>query len=100
MSKLFDNDGDGGNAIAEEIVKEFQLGENGPTTEEYDRLISFLDVKRQISYLDSLLFNVGVGWVLGVKQREYKNKSSLLINHGKLLDDLLYIHGNEILVDG
>ena len=90
------NEGDGGNAIAEKFAKEFQLGENGPTAEEYDRLIALLDAKRRVSNVGSLLFNVGVGWVPGVRKREYEDKSSLPINHAKLVDDLLYIHGNQV----
>eukprot|EP00804_Cyclotella_cryptica_P017332 CCRYP_018992-RA/>CCRYP_018992-RA protein AED:0.34 eAED:0.34 QI:0/0.5/0.66/1/0.5/0.33/3/154/107 len=96
LQKHSDNDGDGGNAITEKFAKEFQLGENGPTAKEYDRLNDLLDAKHQISNLGSLLFNVAVGWVPGVKKREYEDKSSLPIDHGKLMDDLLFIHGNQL----
>jgi len=85
---------------AEEFVKEFALGENGPTAEEYDRLIHLLNLKRKAQNLSAALWNVSVGWLPGVTKKEYESKSSLPINHAKLIDDLLYVHGNQILVDG
>lgn len=85
---------------AEQFAKEFELGENGPTADEYERLIGLLDVRRRMKNMGSVLWNVGVGWMPGMKWREYEGKSSLPINHAKLVDDLLYVHGNQILVDG
>ena len=76
--------------------KEFTLGENGPTAEEYDTFIKLLDAKRRASNFYSALYNVSVGWLPGAKKRTYEGKSSLPINHAKLVDELLYIHGHQV----
>jgi len=80
--------------------KEFTLGENGPTAEEYDTFIKLLDAKRRASNFYSTLYNLSVGLIPGVTKRTYEAKSSLPINHAKLIDELLHIHGHQILVDG
>ena len=85
---------------AEQFIKEFELGENGPSTEEYERLISLLNVRRRMNNLSAAIWNISVGWIPGIKRKEYESKCTLPINHAKLVDDLLYIHGNQILVDG
>jgi aarF domain-containing kinase len=85
---------------AEQFAKEFELGENGPTAEEYERLISLLNIRRRMQNVGAVLWNVSVGWLPGVEWKKYENQSSLPINHAKLIDDLLYVHGNQILVDG
>lgn len=85
---------------AEQFAKEFELGENGPTAEEYERLIGLLNVRRRMQNVGSLLWNVSVGWLPGVEWKQYESKGSLPINHAKLIDDLLFVHGNQILVDG
>jgi len=46
------------------------------------------------------LYNATVGWVPGVPKRVYEDKSVLPLNHARLVDDLLAIHGHEVLVDG
>ncbi|KAL3782331.1 hypothetical protein ACHAWO_011260 [Cyclotella atomus] len=85
---------------AEQFAKEFELGENGPTAEEYERLIGLLNVRRRMQNVGSLLWNVSVGWLPGVEWKQYESEGSLPINHAKLIDDLLFVHGNQILVDG
>ena len=85
---------------AEEFVKEFTLGENGPTSEQYERLIGLLNARRKVNNFGTALWNAGVGWIPRVMKREYESKSSLPINHAKLIDDLLFVHGKQILVDG
>lgn len=76
--------------------KEFELGENGPTAEEYDTFIKLLDAKRRATNAYSALYNLSVGWLPGVKKRDYQGKSSLPINHARLIDELLYIHGHQV----
>jgi hypothetical protein len=88
-------------ALERGFATEFSTGENGPTSEEYDTFIKFLDAKRRLTNVYSALYNASVGWWLpGGKWREYESKSSLPINHAKLVNELLYIHGHQILVDG
>ena len=81
------------------FLKEFALGENGPSAKEYDTLIGLLDAKRRMSNLLASLYNVSVGWIPGVQKKSYESKSSLPINHAKLIDDLLYIHGHQVAKD-
>ena len=82
------------------FAKVFKLGENGPTSEEYETLIRLLDAKRRMTNAYSALYNLGVGWIPGVMKMPNESKASLPINHAKLIDDLLYVHGHQILVDG
>ncbi|KAL9186640.1 hypothetical protein ACHAXT_005878 [Thalassiosira profunda] len=82
--------------MEQSFAKEFQLGENGPTAAEYDAFIRLLDAKRRASNAYAALYNLSVGWLPGVKRREYEGKSSLPINHAKLIDELLHIHGHQV----
>mmetsp|Transcript_12349 Transcript_12349/g.18653 ORF Transcript_12349/g.18653 Transcript_12349/m.18653 type:complete len:579 (+) Transcript_12349:44-1780(+) len=82
------------------FTKEFALGENGPTSDQYETLIKLLDAKRRAVNAYAALYNYSVGLLPGTKRKEYQGKSSLPINHAKLIDDLLHIHGHQVLVDG
>jgi aarF domain-containing kinase len=84
----------------EGFARVFAHGENGPTSEQYESYIKLLDAKRRLGNAYSAMFNLSVGWMPGMTRRVYEAKSSLPINHAKLIDDLLYIHGHQILVDG
>ena len=95
MNKSLEKFGDE-KAMEQSFSKEFQLGENGPTAEEYETFIKLLDAKRKVSNLYSALYNVSVGWMPGTKRRTYEGKDSLPINHAKLIDELLYIHGHQV----
>lgn len=72
----------------------------GASSKEYDMYISLLDKKRKISNIFRGIYNVSLGWMPGKSMKTIENKSSLPVNHAKMIDDLLYIHGYEILVDG
>lgn len=72
----------------------------GPTAREYETWINLLDVKRRAHNARVALWNWSVGWLPGVRCKEYESKGSLPINHAKLVDDLLFVHGQQILVDG
>jgi aarF domain-containing kinase len=95
LERMLNKKGAEGGA-AEKFAKEFQVGENGPTKDEYERLISLLNARRRMQNLGAAFWNGSVGWLPGVKKKEYEAKSSLPINHAKLIDDLLYIHGNQV----
>ena len=71
----------------------------GPTSTEYDVFIGLLDTKRRLSNAWAKLYNITVGLV-GAKKRAYHDRSELPMNHARLVDDLIYIHGHEVLVDG
>lgn len=72
----------------------------GPSALQYDQYIIILDAKRRLSNVSSLFFNCTVGLIPGVTKKEYISRTTLPINHAKIIDDLIYIHGHEILVDG
>ena len=73
----------------------------GPSTEEFDRYISFLNGRRFAENLKAVLYNISIAWWYpGSQRREYRAKNTLPINHSKLVDTLLYIHGHQVLVDG
>jgi aarF domain-containing kinase len=100
MNKSLGKFGGDEKEIQQSFVKEFASGENGPTSEQYEALIKLLDVKRKASNMYASLYNHSVGLLPGIKKKEYQDKKSLPINHAKLIDDLLYIHGHQVLVDG
>jgi len=65
---------------------------------EFDSYIAWADVQRRIRNASKKLHNMTVGLVSSYQ--EYEDKSFLPLNHARLLDDLLEIHGHEVLVDG
>lgn len=81
---------------AEESGKKFQ----GPSAQEYDLFISLVDGKRRLKNLFNRVYNTSVALIPGSQWREYEDKSVLPVNHAKLVDNLLAIHGHEVLVDG
>ena len=72
----------------------------GPTAEEYDIYIGLLDKKRKLTNLTRRVFNLTAGLLPGKVPQKIENKASLPVNHAKMIDDILHIHGHEILVDG
>jgi aarF domain-containing kinase len=72
----------------------------GPSATEYKRHISMANTKRRMENTWSILHNVTIGWIPGIGYKEIQSKGELPINHAKLIDDLIYIHGHEVCVDG
>ena len=72
----------------------------GPTEREYNMLISLEEGKRRARNAWSVLYNSTMGLAIPSSKREYDDKSVLPLNHAKLVDDLMEIHGHEVLVDG
>jgi aarF domain-containing kinase len=69
----------------------------GPTAKEYDMYISVLDGKRRLENAGRMTHNVLLGWLPGFDWKAYEDLSTLPINHAKMVDDLLYIHGHEVI---
>ena len=57
------------------FTKEFALGENGPTSEQYETLIKLLDAKRRAVNAYAALYNYSVGLIPGTKLKKYQGKS-------------------------
>ena len=72
----------------------------GPSSADYELLISILDGKRRTANSLKMVYNMTVGWLPGMTKLEYQDKSTLPINHAQMIDDLIHIHGHEVLVDG
>lgn len=72
----------------------------GPSSAEYNVYIGLLDKKRRLSNLFKYGYNWTLGLIPGIKKTSVVDKSSLPINHAQMIDDLMYIHGHEVLVDG
>ena len=81
-------------------AKEKGLEYQGPSAKQMNTYISLLNYQRQLSNLWTFLHTVTIGWIPGVKRRDFQGKDVLPINHAKMVDDLLYVHGWEVLVDG
>ena len=85
----------------EKTAKEKGEELKGPTSEEYNFYISVLNNKRKVTNFWKRLNNIAVAsWMPFTQKKPLEDKSSLPINHAKMIDDLLLIHGHEILVDG
>ena len=69
---------------------------NGPSAVEYDNYIRLLDSKRKISNAAALVHNWTFGFFPKFQHRPYESRSTLPINHAKIIDDLIYIHGHEV----
>jgi aarF domain-containing kinase len=70
------------------------------TTDEYERYLSIMDTSRRVQNAWNRVFNSTIGFVQRIQQRPYQYASELPLNPSKLVDDLLYIHGHQVLVDG
>jgi len=73
---------------------------SGPSAEEFDMYIKLIKAKKRAENVAALLHNYTVGWLPGYKKKDYNSKRVLPINQAKLIDDLIMIHGHEVLVDG
>ena len=84
------------------VVEARERGEElmGPSAEQFDKYISILDKQRSASNAFKIFYNTLVAWLPGHQRARIENRSSLPINHAKMIDDLFYIHGHEVLVDG
>ena len=71
----------------------------GPTAAQYQTWIGLANSQRRLANGSAFLYNASVGWLAG-KPRPYQDKSVLPLNHAQLIDDLLLLHGHEVLVDG
>lgn len=68
----------------------------GPSSKQYEAVISILDGKRKAANAARMIQNVAIGWIPGVKKKDYQDRSILPLNHAKLIDELIYIHGHEV----
>jgi len=79
-----------------------------PTSVEMDSYLSLLNKKRQISNLIGFTTHMVIyplQYLLpeSIRPNLYKHKtfeSTIPLNHARLIDDLIDIHGHEILIDG
>jgi ABC1 atypical kinase-like domain len=86
---------------------------NHPTTvlssNEYERIQFLYHLSSIYSNMKYVLYNWTIGWFVRKKESFSSSSSTIttsddndwpLLNHAKLIDDLIYIHGHEVLVDG
>jgi aarF domain-containing kinase len=72
----------------------------GPSTQEYNMYISMFDMQRKWHNTKSRLYNWTIGLLPQASRKEVWDRAVLPLNHAQLVDDLIYIHGHEVLVDG
>jgi aarF domain-containing kinase len=73
----------------------------GPTVEEFNSYIALLDAKRRAHNLGASLYNATVSWWLpGAKTMDIHGKNLLPLNQAQIVDDLNFIHGHQVLIDG
>ena len=73
--------------------------EKAPSREEMDQFIALLEAQRRANNAWARVYNTSVGWITR-HWRNYQSKDVLPLNHAQLVDDLIVIHGHEVLVDG
>jgi len=72
----------------------------GPSSQQYETLIALEDGKRRVQNGWNRLYNSTLGLVSSEK-RPYASKREVVpLNHAQLIDDLIEIHGYEVLVHG
>jgi aarF domain-containing kinase len=73
----------------------------GPSASEMDKLILSLELKVITSNFNANLFNFFLGWVPGIEKKKLIDLRDVApLNHARVVDDLIRVHGHEILVDG
>lgn len=72
----------------------------GATASEYDLFISLENSKRRLKNGWNRMYNAVNVLTPGARKRGFQDKSELPLNHAKLVNDLIYVHGHEVLVDG
>jgi aarF domain-containing kinase len=70
------------------------------TKKELDIYIAIENSRRRASNAWNRLHNMTLGWLPGNSFRAYPDRSVLPLNHAQIVDDLIYIHGHEVLVNG
>ena len=73
--------------------------QKGPSVAQYQRWIALANSQRRIANASAFLYNTAVGWMTG-NTKPYQDKSVLPLNHAQIIDDLLLLHGHEVLIDG
>lgn len=72
----------------------------GLTFEEFEKYLGAVNAQRRVSNVWKAVYNWTAGWVAPNKDYRYISKADLPLNHAKLVDDLILIHGHQVLVDG
>ena len=72
----------------------------GPSSREYEQYIALLNGKRRLANARVACYNYSIGWLPMFEKKSYIGRDTLPMNHAKIIDDLIYVHGHEILVDG
>lgn len=81
-------------------LKRKGISVRGPSALEYETFIKLLDTKRKMSNISAAFHNYSLGLLPGMSKKQYESRTSLPLNHAKIISDLVYIHGHEVLVDG
>ena len=75
---------------------------SSPNAQEYEYFLRFINMQRYIYNAKVAFYNCTVAWWLpGGTYMSYQTKDVLPnINHAKLIDTILHLHGHQVLVDG
>ena len=72
----------------------------GPSAAEFDAHIKLETAKNKAQNASARFYNYTIRWIPGFQKKEYVSNKTLPLNYAKLIDDLIMIHGHEVLVDG
>lgn len=82
------------------LLKQEGKDTKGPSAAEFDTYIKLIAAKRKANNMAANIHNWSLGLIPGIEKRGYDEDQTLPINHAKLIDDLIMIHGHQCLVDG
>lgn len=70
------------------------------SSHQYSVWIGMEDIKRRWHNIRARTHNMTIGWLPGQAWMDYRDRSTLPLNHAQLVDDVIRIHGQQVLVDG
>ena len=73
---------------------------SSPSSRQYSYWIGMEDIKRRWHNIKARTYNTTIGWLPGQTWMNYRDKSTLPLNHAQLVDDVVRIHGQQVLGDG
>jgi hypothetical protein len=95
------NDFMGQHRLKQEQCKLQGIDYMGPTVHEYNQIIHYMKRKVLIQNILIGLYNWTIGSLRPSTKISYRiTHNEMPLNHAKLVDDLIFIHGHEVLIDG
>jgi aarF domain-containing kinase len=86
--------------VKREQCRELGIVYKGPTVREFENIITYMTLKMKLHNYLITLYNWTLGVIASIPVIPYHDQKEIPLNHAKLVDDLIYVHGHEVLIDG